>query len=163
MLSWVWLFVSPWTVAHQAPPSMEFSREEYWSRLLFPSLLHPLLSSPHCPPPCHLGSRLLSHTQALPTSTPARAKETRRPGPSSPQQGRWICSGPQAWSFVSALSVSALLPAGRPTLLPSSCPFAQVLTWTWNRRQACPPSAAEWWLPPWTPRLPLVKTPEYSH
>ena len=26
----------PWTVAHQAPLSMEFSREEYWSRLPFP-------------------------------------------------------------------------------------------------------------------------------
>ena len=27
--------VTPWTVTHQAPPSMEFSREEYWSRLPF--------------------------------------------------------------------------------------------------------------------------------
>ena len=26
-----------WTVAHQAPPSMEFSRQEYWSGLPFPS------------------------------------------------------------------------------------------------------------------------------
>ena len=31
------LFVTPWTVAHQAPPSMEFSRQEYWSGLPFPS------------------------------------------------------------------------------------------------------------------------------
>ena len=29
--------VIPWTVAYQAPPSMEFSRQEYWSGLLFPS------------------------------------------------------------------------------------------------------------------------------
>ena len=29
----VWLFVSPWTVAHQAPLSMGFSRQEYWSAL----------------------------------------------------------------------------------------------------------------------------------
>ena len=28
---------TPWTVAHQAPLSMEFSREEYWSGLPFPS------------------------------------------------------------------------------------------------------------------------------
>ena len=27
----------PWTVAHQAPPSMGFSRQEYWSGLPFPS------------------------------------------------------------------------------------------------------------------------------
>ena len=36
-LSCVQLFVTPWTVAHQAPPSMEFSRQEYWSWLPFPS------------------------------------------------------------------------------------------------------------------------------
>ena len=36
-LSCVRLFVTPWTVAHQAPPSMEFSRQEYWSGLPFPS------------------------------------------------------------------------------------------------------------------------------
>ena len=28
---------TPWTTAHQAPPSMGFSRQEYWSRLPFPS------------------------------------------------------------------------------------------------------------------------------
>ena len=27
----VWLFSTPWTAAHQAPPSMGFSRQEYWS------------------------------------------------------------------------------------------------------------------------------------
>ena len=34
-LSQVQLFVTPWTVAHQAPPSMGFSRQEYWSGLPF--------------------------------------------------------------------------------------------------------------------------------
>ena len=34
-LTRVWLFVSPWTVAYQAPPSMGFSRQEYWCGLLF--------------------------------------------------------------------------------------------------------------------------------
>ena len=29
--------MTPWTVAHQAPPSMEFSSQEYWSGLPFPS------------------------------------------------------------------------------------------------------------------------------
>ena len=33
----VWLFATPWTVAYQAPPSMGFSRQEYWSGLPFPS------------------------------------------------------------------------------------------------------------------------------
>ena len=30
-------FATPWTVAHQAPPSMGFSKQEYWSGLPFPS------------------------------------------------------------------------------------------------------------------------------
>ena len=30
-------FVTPQTVAHQAPPTMEFPRQEYWSELPFPS------------------------------------------------------------------------------------------------------------------------------
>ena len=38
-LSHVQLFATLWTVAHQAsPPSTGFSRQEYWSRLPFPSL-----------------------------------------------------------------------------------------------------------------------------
>ena len=36
MLSHVRLFATLWTVAHQALLSMEFSRQEYWSRLPFP-------------------------------------------------------------------------------------------------------------------------------
>ena len=32
-LSHVRLFATPWTVAYQAPPSMGFSRQEYWSTL----------------------------------------------------------------------------------------------------------------------------------
>ena len=36
-LSHVRLFATPWTIAYQAPPSMEFSRQEYWSGLPFPS------------------------------------------------------------------------------------------------------------------------------
>ena len=36
--SHVRLFATPWTAAYQAPPSMEFSRQEYWSRLPLPSL-----------------------------------------------------------------------------------------------------------------------------
>ena len=35
-LSRVQLFATPWTVAYQAPPSMGFSRQEYWSGLPFP-------------------------------------------------------------------------------------------------------------------------------
>ena len=37
LFSHVQLFVTSWTVAHQAPLSMGFSRQEYWSGLPFPS------------------------------------------------------------------------------------------------------------------------------
>ena len=52
-LSRVLLFATPWTVAYQAPVSMGFSRQEYWSGLLFPSPgIFPTQGSnlglPHC-------------------------------------------------------------------------------------------------------------------
>ena len=37
VVSRVRLLAAPWTVAHQAPPSMGFSRQEYWSGLPLPS------------------------------------------------------------------------------------------------------------------------------
>ena len=37
LLSGVRLFATPWTVAYQAPQSMEFSRQEYWSGVPLPS------------------------------------------------------------------------------------------------------------------------------
>ena len=36
------LFVAPWTVAHQAPLAMDFSRQEYWRGLPFPPPGDPL-------------------------------------------------------------------------------------------------------------------------
>ena len=51
--SCVQLFVIPWTVAYQAPQSVEFSRQEYWLLLLLllsrfsrPTLCDPIDSSP---------------------------------------------------------------------------------------------------------------------
>ena len=37
LLSRVQFFVTTWTVAYKDPPCMEFSRQEYWSGLPFPS------------------------------------------------------------------------------------------------------------------------------
>ena len=36
-LSCILLFATPWTIAYQAPLSVEFSRKESWSRLPFPT------------------------------------------------------------------------------------------------------------------------------
>ena len=72
LLSHVQLFVTSWTVAHQAPLSMGFSRQAYWSGLPFPSpgdLHNPgieprspalradaLTSEPPGKPECHLSN-----------------------------------------------------------------------------------------------------------
>ena len=75
LLSYMRLFVIPWTVAYQAPLSREFSRQEYWSELPFPipgdlpdpgteppSLMSPALAGANGKPHwCHLGSPSL-HT-----------------------------------------------------------------------------------------------------
>ena len=50
LFSHVWLFVTLWTVAHQAPPSVGFSRQEDWSGLLLLSpgnRPHPILTMMH--------------------------------------------------------------------------------------------------------------------
>ena len=36
----VQLCVTPWMAAHQAPPSLGFSKQEHWSGLPFPSPMH---------------------------------------------------------------------------------------------------------------------------
>ena len=36
-LSHIWLLATPWTAAYQAPPSIGFSRQEYWSGVPLPS------------------------------------------------------------------------------------------------------------------------------
>ena len=57
-LSCVQLLVAPWTAAHQAPPSMGFSRQEYWSGVPLPS---PALSYLVFPQNTMLQPRLISN------------------------------------------------------------------------------------------------------
>ena len=44
LLSHVWLLATPWTAAYQAPPSMGFSRQEYWSGVPLPSPQNSLIT-----------------------------------------------------------------------------------------------------------------------
>ena len=48
-LSGARLLATPWTAAHQAPPSMGFSRQEYWSRVQLPSPAQDNRRSSYCP------------------------------------------------------------------------------------------------------------------
>ena len=70
LLSHVWLFVAPWTVAYQASVSMEFSRQEYWSGLPFPSPGN--LPNPRIEP----GSPALQ-AYSLPSEPPESPKPTQ--------------------------------------------------------------------------------------
>ena len=76
-LSRVQLFATPWTVAYQAPPSVRFSRQEYWSGLPFPS---PDLPNPGIEP----GSPTLQ-ADALPSEPPGKIDQfpdqVSNPGP----------------------------------------------------------------------------------
>ena len=76
--SHVWLFVTPWTVACQAPLTMEFSRPEYWSGELFPSPGH--LPNPGIEPrsPAIVG-RFFTILYHLTIAPPGNPKESRLP------------------------------------------------------------------------------------
>ena len=74
LLSRVWLFMTPRTVAYQIPPSMEFSRQEYWSGLPLPS--SGALSDPGIEP----GSPALQ-ADALPSEPPGKPFRMDKPLP----------------------------------------------------------------------------------
>ena len=75
-LSRVQLFSTPWTAAYQAPPSMGFSRQEYWSGLPLPSVNFNYYSikkvniTPHLLPGSHfhlfIGGIYLKNVQVFP-------------------------------------------------------------------------------------------------
>ena len=112
-LSRVQLFATPWTVAYQALPSMEFSRQAYWSGLPFPSpggLPNP--GVPHCRwilyqlshqttsyvlenvqfPPCVQQSLLGAWEEMLSVrGTEVRDQPVRGPGFSGNTQNTEIC------------------------------------------------------------------------
>ena len=60
-VSHVWLFVTPWTVVPQAPQSMRFSRQEYWSGLPFPSHPQHRLENKSCFMECSPKIYLITH------------------------------------------------------------------------------------------------------
>ena len=70
LLSRVRLFATPWTVAHQAPPSMGFSRQEYWSGLPFPS-------PGHLPDPGIEPRSPTLQADALTSERPGKPEQTR--------------------------------------------------------------------------------------
>ena len=72
----VQLFATPWTVAFQAPLSMGFTRQEYWSGLPFP--LPEDLPDPRIKP-ASLLSPALAGTGSLPLVPPEKSPELKPP------------------------------------------------------------------------------------
>ena len=71
-LSCVLFFAIPWTVAHQAPLSMGFSRQEYWSGLPCPpsgDLLHPGIKPASLMPPALQAGSLPSEPPGKPNKS----------------------------------------------------------------------------------------------
>ena len=57
---------TPWTVAHQAPPSMRFSRQEYWSGLPFRSPGNlPRVGTEPVFPELHVGGSVVEFSPAM--------------------------------------------------------------------------------------------------
>ena len=79
-LSRVWLFATPWTAAHQAPPSMGFSMQEYWSGVPLPS------------PPLYPKGAQFSGTDRCTNleSSEARYSGNSRDNATYPRQGRTV-------------------------------------------------------------------------
>ena len=93
-LSRVQLFETPWTVAYQAPTSMGFSRQEYWSGLSFPSPMH-----------CYTQCQSCSRSSLTHASTRGSQTHKGKSG-QSPAESVLLSSGSWCTRFCCALQES---------------------------------------------------------
>ena len=148
LISCGWLFATPWTVARQAPLSMGFSRQEYWSELL-------------CPPP---GDLLEPGIWPVPPALQADSLPTEPPGKPSWSIVNWKLShkGFAAAAAAKSLqscptlcdpidgsppgsSVPGILQARSWNGLPVPSPMHESEKWKWS----CSVVSDSAW-PPWT-------------
>jgi len=101
-LSRVWLFSTPWTAAHQAPLSMGFSRQEYWSGVPLPS--------PQWNTAAAAAAKLLQ-------SCPTLCDPTERSPPGSPVPGilqarilEWVAISFSTTQYYSAIKKNEIVP-----------------------------------------------------
>ena len=126
-LSRVRLLTTPWTVAYQAPPSMGFSRQEYWSGVPLPSrppnFRNPM---PHMP----TSSVQFSCTVVSESLRPHESQPVRPPCP-SPTLGVHSDSHPSSQWCHPAISSSVIPFSSCPQSLPASesFPMSQLFTW----------------------------------
>ena len=127
-LSHVWLFVTPWTVAYQAPTSMEFSRQEYWSGFPFPSPGDWTQGLPLCRQMLYLLSHIQSNTiigQSL-----NHVQLFAAPGFAACQAS---LSFTVSWGLLKLMFIESVMPSNNlilclPLLLPSIFPSIRVFS-----------------------------------
>ena len=123
-LSPVRLFATPWTIAHGPPPSVGFSRQEYWSGSPFPSpgaLPNPGIKpgSPTLQADAFSSVQSLSRVDSL---RPHGPQYTRSPCP-SPTPGVYSNSYPSSRGCHPAISSSVTPFFSSPQSLPASGSF----------------------------------------
>ena len=100
------LFATPWTAAHQAPPSMGFSRQEYWSRVPLPSPNYVFISS------------VQFSLSVVSDSLRSHELQQARPPCPSPTPRVHSNSCPLSWWYHPAISSSVIPFSSRPQSLP---------------------------------------------
>ena len=147
--SYVRLFATPWAVVHQAPLSMEFSRQEYWSGLPFPppgdfpdlrtdptSLVSPALAGRFFTtsaiweaPPWH--SVQFSCSVVSDSLRPHESQHVRPPCP-SPSPGVHSDSRPSSQCCHPVISSSVVPFSSCPQSLPASESFLMSQLFAWG-------------------------------
>ena len=94
---------TPWTAAYQAPPSMEFSRQEYWSGVPLPSLLH--VASDY-----YVGSVVLGYLSAYLLGLGLFSPSSRKPSLSASHAVHKV---PLLGLFASSVQISVYRTEGR--------------------------------------------------
>ena len=173
-ISRVWLFVTPWTAAYQAPQSMGFSRQEYWSGVplpspvkslsyMFKSKIDTFIWYQHITQVVEMifsyklynkGVQLSSVAQSCPTlcdpmnhSTPGLPVHQQLPE-FTQTHVHWVCDAIQPFHLLSSLSPPAPNPSQHQGLFPwvnSSHEVAKVLEFQLQHQSF-----------QWTPRTDLL-------
>jgi len=126
-LSRVWLLATPWTAAYQAPPSMGFSRQEYWSGC------HCLLWKEYIDP-CKSGRMNKGEKRRRRRLDPIPREWGAEAGRGSRLRGTWLGRKGRLWGFQ---RVKPLIPEWRETRkICASAPH------TWDRETSLPECTA---------------------
>ena len=135
------LFATPWTVAHQGPKSMGLSRQEYWSRLPFPSSGEFTNPGIEPPSPALAGGFFITETSGFYSVQFSRSVASDSLWPHESQHARPPCPSPTPRVYSNscpssrwchpAISSSVIPFSSCPQSLPASesFPMSQLFAW----------------------------------